>query len=84
MSDSTVIDTLKDDICAALDAYEQRIAARYQEMDTHREAIAALKAELRAVNQRYVHSIAFSTFGGLSSYCHSGTPLCVRYVRTFI
>ncbi|PHJ22735.1 pep3 vps18 deep orange family protein [Cystoisospora suis] len=54
MSDSTVIDTLKDDICAALDAYEQRIAARYQEMDTHREAIAALKAELRAVNQRCV------------------------------
>ncbi|CBZ51122.1 hypothetical protein NCLIV_041970 [Neospora caninum Liverpool] len=54
ISDSTVIDSLKEDICASLDAYEQRIASRYQEMETHKEAISALKDELRTVNQRCV------------------------------
>ncbi|PFH32092.1 Pep3/Vps18/deep orange family protein [Besnoitia besnoiti] len=54
ISDSTVIDTLKEEICASLDAYEQRIASRFQEMETHKEAIASLKDELRTVNQRCV------------------------------
>ncbi|EPR59736.1 Pep3/Vps18/deep orange family protein [Toxoplasma gondii GT1] len=54
ISDSTVIDSLKEDICASLDAYEQRIASRYQEMETHKEAISALKEELKTVNQRCV------------------------------
>lgn len=85
MSDSTVIDTLKDDICAALDAYEQRIAARYQEMDTHREAIAALKAELRSVNQRYVHAVSTGAFAFpvLAQLCLAPLSLSVL-IRTSV